>query len=209
MRVITVLLALLVAVAGGAARAEADPAAGRTLYATCESCHGAAGEGNRALGAPRLSHLGPVYIEAQLLKFKSGSRGGTGSSSRAMQMAGMAAVLPDEQAVRDVAAYIATLDSPVSAVTVEGNGELGGDYFNQFCGACHGAAAEGNPALNSPRLAGSDDWYLLAQLNAFRTGQRGAHPEDRTGKQMRAMAGVLPDDQSVRNVVAFIRSRAQ
>ena len=77
------------------------------------------------------------------------------------------------------------------------------------CGACHGAAAEGNPVLNSPRLAGSDDWYLLAQLNAFRAGQRGAHPEDRTGKQMRAMAGVLPNDQSVRDVVAFIRSRAE
>ena len=77
------------------------------------------------------------------------------------------------------------------------------------CGACHGAAAEGNVALNSPRLAGSDDWYLLAQLQAFRSGQRGSHPEDRTGRQMRAMAGVLPDEQSMRDVVAFIRTLAE
>ncbi len=209
MRMTTVLFALLLSVAAGAALAEGDPAVGKVLYATCASCHGAAGEGNRALGAPRLTHLGAAYIEDQLLKFKSGIRGGSGSSTGAMQMAGMAVTLQDEQAVRDVTAYIATLDGPVSAVTVEGNDELGGDYFNQFCGACHGAAAEGNPALNSPRLAGSDDWYLLAQLDAFRAGQRGAHPQDRTGKQMRAMAGVLPDDQAVRDVVAFIRSRAE
>ena len=35
-------------------------------------------------------------------------------------------------------------------------------------GTCHGPAAEGNVALHSPRLAGTDDWYLLAQLESFR-----------------------------------------
>jgi cytochrome c553 len=81
-----------------------------------------------------------------------------------------------------------------------------GDYYNQFCGACHGAAAQGNTGLNSPRLSGSDDWYLLEQLKAFRAGSRGAHPKDRTGKQMRAMAGLLPDDKTVQDVVVFIRT---
>ena len=73
----------------------------------------------------------------------------------------------------------------------------------------HGPAAEGNVALNSPRLAGSDDWYMVAQLQAFRSGQRGTHPDDRTGRQMRAMAGVLPDDKAIADVVAFVNSLAQ
>ncbi len=58
--------------------------------------------------------------------------------------------------------------------------------------------------MNSPVLAGTDDWYLLAQLTAFKSGARGSHPADRTGKQMQAMARVLPDEQAMRNVVAFI-----
>jgi cytochrome c oxidase subunit 2 len=49
----------------------------------------------------------------------------------------------------------------------------------------------------------------MAQLQAFREGTRGRHPDDRTGKQMRAMAGVLPSEQAMRDVVAFITSLQQ
>jgi cytochrome c553 len=145
---------------------------------------------------------------AQLEKFRAGLRGGEGATASARQMAPMAASLPDEQALLDVAAYIASLDSAPSPATVSGDVALGGDYFNQFCGACHGPKAEGNVALHSPALAGSDDWYLMAQLKAFRDGSRGAHPEDRSGRQMRAMAAVLPSEQALADVVAFIRSLA-
>lgn len=205
---ISVLLAALTLGAGGAVAAD-DTAAGKGHYATCVACHGSQGEGNQAMNAPRLNHLEPVYLAAQLQKFKSGQRGSAGSSPTAMQMAGMAATLADDQAVTDVSAYIASLDSEAPAATVEGDVTLGGDFYNQFCGACHGPAAEGNTALNSPRLTGTDDWYLLSQLQAFRSGQRGAHPDDRTGRQMAAMAAVLPDEQALKNVVAFIRSLEQ
>ena len=182
---------------------------GQAAYATCVACHGANGEGNAALKAPRINHLSTVYLSEQLQKFKSGIRGGADSSTTAQQMAPMAATLADDAAVAAVSEYIAGLDSPVSPATVEGDVALGGDYYNQFCGACHGGKAEGNPALNSPRLEGSDDWYLAEQVRAFRAGERGAHPEDRTGKQMRAMAMVLPSDQAVADVVAFIRSLSE
>lgn len=185
-----------------------DVEAGKKAYVSCSACHGSNAQGNAALSAPRLTHLESVYVVAQLQKFKTGVRGGQGSSSSAMQMAGMAAILSDEQAIQDVAAYLATLESPVSAASVSGDVAVGADYFNQFCGACHGAAAQGNIALNSPRLAGGDDWYLVAQLQAFRTGTRGTHAQDRTGKQMRAMAGLLPDDKTIVDVVAFIRGIA-
>ena len=182
--------------------------AGKAAYGTCAACHGVNAEGKQALNAPRLTHLSAVYVVAQLQKFKAGVRGGPGASSSAQQMAPMAATLADEQAMIDVATYIASMEAPPAVHTLEGGDPaVGADYYNQFCGACHGATAQGNNALNSPRLRGADDWYLLAQLQAFRAGNRGAHPDDRTGKQMRAMAGLLPDDTVVKDVVFFI-SRA-
>jgi len=186
--------------------AAADSTAGQTLYATCAACHGAQAQGNKALGAPRLNHLQAFYLGAQLVKFKQGLRGGSGATAQAMQMAPMAGMLADDQAVVGVSVYITTLSSAAPAATLEGDVTLGGDYFNQFCGACHGPNAEGNVALNAPRLVGTDDWYLMAQLQAFRSGERGAHADDRTGRQMRAMAALLPDTEALEDVVAFINS---
>lgn len=200
----TTILLASIAFAAAPSLAEGDTAAGAASYATCVACHGDNGQGNKALNAPRINHLEQVYVSAQLNKFRSGVRGGQGATSTAMTMAPMAAVLADGAAVANVAAYIASLDSPASAASVEGDATMGADYYNQFCGACHGAGAVGNPALNSPRLAGGDDWYLEAQLLAFRSGARGAHPDDKTGKQMRAMAMILPDEQAVRDVVAYL-----
>jgi cytochrome c553 len=209
MRLIWIFLPVLLSAATTGARAEDNPQRGKELYAACTACHGTQGEGNRSLNAPRLTHLAPVYIVAQLQKFKAGARGGSEASDSARQMAAIAATLADDQAMYDTAAYIATLGGGVSAVSVEADPEVGASYYRQFCAACHGPAAEGNLALNSPRLAGADDWYLVAQLDAFRSGARGNQAQDRTGRQMRAMAGVLPDDAAVAAVVAYIRSLAQ
>jgi cytochrome c553 len=204
------ILFIFVAIFSHALQAgEGNAEAGKALYAPCAACHGPAAGGNPAMQAPRLAHLGEAYLAAQLGKFRNGQRGGAGASATAVQMAGMAATLADDQALADVASYIATLDGAVSAATVEGDPAMGGDYYNQFCGACHGREAQGNPALNAPRLAGSDDWYLMSQLQAFREGQRGTDADDRTGKQMRMMASTLPNEQAVKDVVAFIRSLGQ
>jgi cytochrome c oxidase subunit 2 len=74
------------------------------------------------------------------------------------------------------------------------------------CMACHGSSGEGNPALNAPRLAGQQAWYLRRQLHAFRSGTRGAHERDNFGAQMRAFASMLPDDTSIRNITAYIEA---
>ena len=200
----SLLAALLLAIVFPAAGQD-----GQAAYAICVACHGANAEGNAALKAPRLNHLAPVYISAQLQKFKAGVRGGEGGSATGAQMAPTSMTLPDDASINAVAAYISGFEGGPSPVTLEGDVALGADYYNQFCGACHGAAAEGNQALNSPRLAGSDDWYLAEQVRAFRAGERGAHPDDRTGRQMRAMAMVLPSDQAIADVVAFIRSLSE
>ena len=74
------------------------------------------------------------------------------------------------------------------------------------CASCHGAAGEGNPALNAPRLAGQEAWYLRRQLHAFRDGVRGAHEGDTYGAQMRPFAAMLADDASIRNLSAYVES---
>lgn len=89
---------------------EGDAENGKKLYATCAACHGASGEGMEALNSPPLAGLADWYIERQLLAYKNGIRGTDPKDSFGLQMRPMAMTLADEQAVRDVSAYIATLD---------------------------------------------------------------------------------------------------
>jgi cytochrome c553 len=202
------LLGLMLATLAFASQAEVPDAA--ELYAPCAACHGASAEGNVALRAPRLNHLRPVYILAQLDKFQRGLRGGADATLAAQQMAASTGLLPPAERLPDLAIYISELESGASASTLAtGDAAAGGRTFMRLCGACHGANAGGNVALNAPRLAGADDWYLLDQLHAFREGQRGRHREDRTGRQMRNMAAMLDDEQALQDVIAYIRSQAE
>ena len=91
----------------------------------------------------------------------------------------------------------------VSSAFAAGDPEKGKNLYAP-CMACHGAAGEGNPALNSPALAGQDPGYLIRQLDLFRTGKRGADPEDVYGAQMRPMAATLADEAAILDVVAYI-----
>ena len=74
------------------------------------------------------------------------------------------------------------------------------------CAACHGANGMGNKALNAPRIAGQEPWYLERQLKNFRGGIRGADPKDTYGMQMRPMALTLSNDQAVSDMAAFLSS---
>jgi len=205
----SVLRPLFLLLLGAAAPAAAEAGLAE-LYQPCVACHGADAGGNAALQAPRLNHLRPVYILAQLDKFQRGLRGADGATETAQQMAASVVMLPPRERWPDLALYISELASGRSEATLTGGDPvLGGDYFNQFCGACHGPAAAGNVALNAPALAGADDWYLAAQLQAFRDGLRGQHREDRTGRQMRSMAAILPGEQAILDVIAFIRSQPE
>jgi cytochrome c oxidase subunit 2 len=81
-----------------------------------------------------------------------------------------------------------------------------GKSFYVTCQACHGANAEGNKALNAPALTGLEDWYIERQLKNFKAGIRGADPKDTYGIQMRPMAMILPDDQAIADVAAYLVS---
>lgn len=77
------------------------------------------------------------------------------------------------------------------------------------CGACHGANGEGMEALNAPKLAGQESWYIIRQLQNFKAGIRGTNPKDTYGMQMAPMAQTLPDDQAIEDVTAYIQTLAK
>jgi cytochrome c oxidase subunit 2 len=87
-----------------------SPAKGRALYATCASCHGSDGQGVWSTNAPRLAHMSDWYMKRQLQYFQQGLRGRHPQDFNGAQMAVMAKLLPDEQAIDDVLGHIGTLD---------------------------------------------------------------------------------------------------
>ncbi|QTF91219.1 c-type cytochrome [Halomonas sp. BM-2019] len=186
-----------------AAREPGDPAAGEAGYASCAACHGSEGQGNPVLNAPKLAGLEGWYLTRQLELFRSGARGTHEADAYGQQMRPFAVRLEDRQAIADLVAYIETLpDRPVEA-SLSGN-ERRGQRLYRTCASCHGADGEGIRATNAPRLAGIQDWYLARQLEHFREGVRGRHPDDPYGNQMIDMAQVLVNEQAVRDVVAYI-----
>jgi cytochrome c oxidase subunit 2 len=182
-----------------------DAVAGQASYVTCAACHGQQAEGNAAMNAPGLAVLPAWYIARQIDHFKHGIRGANDADEYGKQMAPMANMLPDATAVRNVIAYIETLQAPEPATTVTGDPVRGAAYFNA-CGACHGAKAQGNYALQAPALAGQDDWYLKRQLENFRLGVRGAHDGDTYGHQMVLMARSLQNEQSINDLLAYLNT---
>lgn len=182
-----------------------DSEAGRAQYAVCAACHGAEGEGNPILNAPKLAGQEAWYMRRQLRYYQEGVRGAHPEDLYGQQMAPMAAVLGSPEAVENVIAYIGTLPDRSAELTVSGNADRGRRIY-RTCGACHGWEGQGIAAINAPRQAGMNDWYLVTQLNNFKQGIRGAHPQDLYGQQMVEMAKTLVNEQHVRDVVAYINT---
>jgi cytochrome c oxidase subunit 2 len=121
------------------------------------------------------------------------------------QMAPMAATLVDDNAIANVAAFVKSLpDTPVET-KVTGDAARGKAAY-AACATCHWRKAEGMQAMDAPRLAGMSDWYLVQQLQNFRSGLRGKHPKDAYGMQMSPMAATLASDQAINDVIAYINS---
>jgi len=68
-----------------------------------------------------------------------------------------------------------------------------GEAVFGLCLQCHGAEGQGDKLFGAPRIAGLPKWYILAQLEKFKSGARGKHPDDDAGNRMRPMARTLAD----------------
>ncbi|MBL4586911.1 MAG: c-type cytochrome [Flavobacteriales bacterium] len=178
---------------------------GKSLYTTCAACHGQNAEGMAALNAPALADQEPYYLKMQLNNFRTNKRGSHEKDIFGAQMQPMAKVLNSE-GIADVIAYIKTLTPSKPEATIEGDIANGQNYYNMICGACHGPGATGIESLHSPKLIGMQDWYLERQLNNFRDSIRGTAEGDVFGAQMQQIAASIPDDQTVKDIVAYLNS---
>jgi cytochrome c oxidase subunit 2 len=187
------------------ARAAGDASAGAALYAVCAACHGAAGEGNQALNAPKIAGQDLAYLGRQIGNFQKQRRGAAPGDTYGAQMAAFAATVPDEAALGDLLAYIGSLPDRAATVTVTGNADRGRALYT-VCANCHGSAGQGIWSLNAPRLAQMSDWYLVRQLHNFKDGIRGRHRQDFYGGQMATMIDALKDEAAISDLVAYINT---
>lgn len=182
-----------------------DAKQGASSYKLCASCHGLKGEGSQLVNAPALAGQEDWYLERQIENFRTGVRGSESDDRHGQTMAKMTMALGDQADVADLVAYIGTLPIPNNPLTLAGDANNGKALYTT-CAACHGAAGEGNRALNAPALSTMQDWYQVAQLEKFRNGTRGANNADVYGMQMAPMVSVLPDAAAMRDVVAYVNS---
>ena len=178
------------------AAAAADPARAQQIVSqVCAACHGA--DGNSPASAnPSLAGQPADYITLQLAHFKAGIR-----PSPIMQP--MAASLSDDD-MRALGAYFAQQQpkgqKAKDATSVKLAQQLyrGGDAANGVpaCASCHLANGAGLPR-NYPRVGGQHADYTYAQLQAFKSGQRGNDKEgkDVNGRVMASIAARLTDAQ--------------
>ncbi len=174
---------LVVAVAAVSVSAEGAAPDGAAIIAhgvgtapACATCHGAAGQGNPAIGAPALAGDGAAYLRAQLRHFAAGTR-----INPIMQPIAHA-LTPAEQAA--VAASFAAMPAPVPHPVAAAANPLGARLARRGswaiglpgCEQCHGPDGIG-VAPHFPHLAGLTAKYIAAQLAAFRAGTRPGGPQ--------------------------------
>jgi cytochrome c553 len=78
-------------------------------FALCVACHGADGSGNKGLNAPPIAGQPDWYVYEQLKKFKHGARGANPKDVTGQQMRAIALGLGDDNALHDLARYVADL----------------------------------------------------------------------------------------------------
>jgi cytochrome c553 len=179
---------------------------GNNLYVgACSPCHGVSGEGYASESSPKISGQEDWYLTRQLANFRNDLRGDHDSERWAKQMNFHIKDFAPAQ-LDNFVSYIRTLEDTPAEQTIDADTTRGKDLYTQTCLACHGESGMGNVELNSPRLAGMSDWYMVTQLQKYRADLRGDHPDDTYGAQMAPFAKTLPDEQSLLDVVAYINS---
>ena len=134
------------------------------LTDACTGCHGSHGNSMNSR-YPSLAGQPAAYLSAQLRNFASGQRLAPNMGPLAMTLS------PDDI---DLLANFYARQSVVAHAAVspdEGLRDQGKQLVQtRGCTACHGAQLMGQDAF--PRLAAQGQDYLLAQLNAFASGER-------------------------------------
>ncbi len=154
---------------GSAAPLKGNAAAGKTVAETkCVSCHGADGL-SPSPETPHLAGQREPYLLKALHEYKDGLRGHPSLQQMVSQVSA--------KEMADAAAYFASLKpaAPDPALKVADAPEVDpleqGKAAAAMCAGCHGE--DGNAAIpGTPSLAGQQQDYLIAALEAYQTGKR-------------------------------------
>ena len=199
--------AVALAVMAGCGRPATKAALGASLFRTCTPCHGLEGGGDLALRTPQIAGLPEWYVARELDKFAHDVRGAHPDDMEGHRMRPMARTLYRPGDIEAVAAFVSALPARATPPSYSGaNVADGQTRYSTICVACHMPDGAGNVATGAPRLLGQWDWYMVAQLQKFHSGMRGANPSDTMGQQMRAMSLTLEDSTAMHNVVAYIKT---
>jgi len=170
----------------------------------CTACHGSTDRVQADAFVPRLAGKPAGYLREQLQNFRTGRR-------HYAPMQGLLAGLP-EPYLDEIARHFAAAPHPAAtpeasdAPAVLRRGESvvrQGVASHQVpaCQGCHGEALAGiAPAV--PGLLGLPRNYLLAQLGAWRTGQRQARAPDCMAEVARRLS-----DEDLSAAAAYLASR--
>lgn len=173
----------------------------------CAQCHGAKGEGREDLKTPSIASLPGWYVERQLTNFHDGKRGHNPQTDpQGALMASIAKALKPEQ-ISALGKHVESLAivPPKDRDIAGANVQAGQELFYERCMECHRYNASGEMLFGSPPLVGRQGWYLLAQLQKFKSLHRGTAKGDEKGAKMVMMTTLfIEDEQAMKNVVAYI-----
>lgn len=188
------MLVLFAAFLAPLAHSAGDPEAGKAQTAACAACHGQDGASPIDPSYPVLAGQNEKYLLWQLEMIQSNERmiplmAGQLNGKSAQDLADMAAYyasLPDK--VREAQGSDETL---AMAERIYRGGIL--DKGVAACIACHAPSGDGNAPAGFPAVGGQPPAYTIAQLTAYREGERVT--DESYGRMMRSIAGRLTDTE--------------
>jgi cytochrome c553 len=188
------LLMVMAAMFAPSAHAQGNPAAGEALAVSCVACHGEGGAAPIDPSYPVLAGQNEAYALRQLRMIQTNQRVVPLMTG---QLNGKS-----EQDLADLAAYFAAQPGVVGQADAD-DGTLalaegiyrGGilDKGVAACSSCHSPTGDGNAPAGFPAVAGQPRSYTIAQLTAYREGQRDT--DEIFGGMMRSIASRLTDTE--------------
>ena len=197
------LLMLAAVVIAPLAHGAGDPEAGKAQAAPCAACHGQDGASPIDPTYPVLAGQVEGYLFRQLEMIQSGERN---IALMAGQLNGKS-----EQDLMDLAAYYASLPDKVAQTDADdetislAEGIYRGGILDKgvaACTSCHAPSGDGNAPAGFPDIGGQSVAYTVAQLKAYREGERAT--DETYGGMMRGVASRLTDTE-IEALAAYLR----
>jgi cytochrome c553 len=188
---VCVLLASCLTLAGAVWAVDGDPAAGKDKSTICQGCHGEDGISVNPM-CPNLAGQFPGYIKKQIRDFQHEKRVDP-------IMSGMAAMITEDQDLKDIAAYFSSRKRMAGSTSTNRNlvakGEMifhqGNPDTNLYaCANCHGENGKGKSEINNvfPVIGGQTKDYIVKQLKDLRSGDRHNDPAGMMGNIARKLS---------------------